>query len=31
MHGDAYDAVVTHARWLALLGDSAYTVTLWIN
>ena len=31
MHGDAYDAVVTHARWLALLGDGAYTVTLWIN
>jgi UDP-2,3-diacylglucosamine pyrophosphatase LpxH len=31
MHGDAYDAVVTHARWLALLGDGAYTVALWIN
>ena len=31
MHGDAFDAVVTHARWLALLGDGAYTVTLWLN
>lgn len=31
MHGDAFDAVVTHARWLALLGDGAYTVTLWVN
>ncbi len=31
MHGDAYDAVVTHARWLALLGDGAYTVALWLN
>jgi UDP-2,3-diacylglucosamine pyrophosphatase LpxH len=31
MHGDAYDAVVTHARWLALLGDGAYTMALWLN
>ncbi len=31
MHGDAYDAVVTHARWLALLGDGAYTGALWLN
>ena len=31
IHGDAFDAVVTHARWLALLGDGAYTVTLWLN
>ncbi len=29
--GDAFDAVVTHARWLALLGDGAYTVALWLN
>ena len=26
MHGYAFDAIVTHARWLALLGDGAYTV-----
>ncbi|MBV8088244.1 MAG: UDP-2,3-diacylglucosamine diphosphatase [Alphaproteobacteria bacterium] len=31
MHGDAFDAVVMHARWLALLGDGAYTVALWLN
>src|ERR1700738_3868585 len=23
--------VVMHARWLALLGDGAYTATLWLN
>ena len=31
IHGDAFDAVVMHARWLALLGDGAYTATLWLN
>jgi UDP-2,3-diacylglucosamine pyrophosphatase LpxH len=31
IHGDAFDAVVKHARWLALLGDGAYTATLWLN
>lgn len=31
MHGDAFDAVVSHARWLALLGDGAYTLALWLN
>jgi predicted phosphodiesterase len=31
IHGDAFDAVVTHARWLALLGDGAYTVMVWLN
>jgi UDP-2,3-diacylglucosamine pyrophosphatase LpxH len=31
MHGDAFDAVVKHARWLAVLGDHAYTVALWFN
>ena len=31
MHGDAFDAIVTHARWLALLGDGAYTVMVWVN
>ena len=31
LHGDAFDAVVKHARWLALLGDGAYTLALWLN
>jgi UDP-2,3-diacylglucosamine pyrophosphatase LpxH len=31
LHGDMFDAVVMHARWLALLGDGAYTATLWLN
>jgi UDP-2,3-diacylglucosamine pyrophosphatase LpxH len=31
VHGDAFDAVVRHARWLALLGDWAYDMALVIN
>ena len=31
LHGDMFDAVVMHARWLALLGDGAYTAALWLN
>jgi UDP-2,3-diacylglucosamine pyrophosphatase LpxH len=31
VHGDWFDLVVKHARWLALLGDGAYTVALWVN
>jgi UDP-2,3-diacylglucosamine pyrophosphatase LpxH len=31
LHGDIFDAVVMNARWLALLGDGAYTVALWVN
>lgn len=31
LHGDAYDGVVKYAKWLALLGDWAYTVALKIN
>ncbi|MBV8653426.1 MAG: UDP-2,3-diacylglucosamine diphosphatase [Alphaproteobacteria bacterium] len=31
LHGDAFDGVVKYARWLALLGDWAYTFTLWVN
>jgi UDP-2,3-diacylglucosamine pyrophosphatase LpxH len=31
IHGDMFDAVVRHARWLALLGDGAYTAALWLN
>ena len=26
IHGDQFDVVVRHARWLALLGDGAYTL-----
>jgi UDP-2,3-diacylglucosamine pyrophosphatase LpxH len=28
MHGDAFDLVVRHARWLAFLGDWAYVAAL---
>src|SRR5690242_14857343 len=31
IHGDVFDGIVKHARWLALLGDGAYTVALWVN
>ncbi len=35
VHGDAFDGIVTYARWLALLGDTAYTLALlgnrWFN
>lgn len=31
IHGDQFDMVVRHARWLALLGDGAYTAALAIN
>lgn len=31
MHGDLYDGVVQYAKWLALLGDTAYTITLKLN
>lgn len=31
VHGDAFDLVVMHARWLALLGDWAYETALWAN
>lgn len=30
-HGDAYDGVVLYARWLAFLGDQAYTLLLKAN
>jgi len=30
-HGDEFDAVVRHARWLALLGDWAYRALLSSN
>jgi UDP-2,3-diacylglucosamine pyrophosphatase LpxH len=31
IHGDQFDMVVRHARWLALLGDGAYTAALFVN
>jgi UDP-2,3-diacylglucosamine pyrophosphatase LpxH len=31
MHGDQFDAVVKHAKWLAYLGDWAYGVVLGLN
>jgi UDP-2,3-diacylglucosamine pyrophosphatase LpxH len=31
IHGDAYDTVVKHAKWLAALGDNAYDLALWLN
>ena len=30
-HGDEFDVVVRHSKWLAHLGDWAYTAALWIN
>ena len=31
IHGDQFDVVVRHARWLAFLGDWAYTAALGFN
>lgn len=31
LHGDQFDSVVTYARWLAHLGDRAYTIALALN
>lgn len=31
VHGDAFDVVVRHAKWLALFGDWAYDAALWVN
>ena len=31
MHGDAFDSVVRYAKFLALLGDRAYTAALVVN
>ena len=30
-HGDLFDGVIQHAKWLAYLGDSAYEFTLKLN
>ncbi|WP_457093208.1 UDP-2,3-diacylglucosamine diphosphatase [Microvirga sp. P5_D2] len=31
IHGDQFDLVMMHAKWIALLGDWAYTAALFIN
>ena len=31
MHGDEFDVVVRHSKWLAFLGDWAYDFALWFN
>lgn len=31
IHGDQFDMVVRHARWLAHLGDGAYSLALFVN
>ena len=31
LHGDQFDVVVAHAKWLAHLGDWAYALALWSN
>ncbi len=31
LHGDAFDGVVRYARWLAFLGDRAYSFALFLN
>jgi UDP-2,3-diacylglucosamine pyrophosphatase LpxH len=30
-HGDLFDGIVQHAKWLAIVGDSLYTITLAFN
>jgi len=31
LHGDRFDAVIAYAKWLAHLGDGAYTMALHLN
>lgn len=31
MHGDEFDCIVRHNRWLAHIGDGAYDLLLWLN
>jgi len=31
VHGDLFDGVIQHAKWLAYLGDSLYTLILMLN
>ena len=30
-HGDVFDSITAHMKWLAYLGDVGYTFLLWIN
>ncbi|MCD8043661.1 MAG: UDP-2,3-diacylglucosamine diphosphatase [Tannerellaceae bacterium] len=30
-HGDIFDSITTHMRWLAMMGDWGYTFLLWFN
>lgn len=30
-HGDQFDSIVIHAKWLAHVGDRAYVFALWLN
>lgn len=31
MHGDVFDTITSHMKWLAYLGDIGYTFLLWLN
>jgi UDP-2,3-diacylglucosamine pyrophosphatase LpxH len=31
IHGDLFDVVIRHARWIALLGDKAYDAAIFLN
>ncbi len=31
VHGDIFDSITTHLKWLAKLGDIGYTFLLWLN
>jgi UDP-2,3-diacylglucosamine pyrophosphatase LpxH len=31
IHGDLFDVVIRHARWLAFLGNHAYDFAIWLN
>jgi UDP-2,3-diacylglucosamine pyrophosphatase LpxH len=31
LHGDIFDAITTHLKWLSVLGDIGYTFLLWLN
>ena len=31
VHGDVFDTITTHLKWLAKMGDIGYTFLLWLN
>ena len=31
VHGDVFDSVTTHLKWIAKLGDIGYNLLLWVN